>query len=431
MAIGLAALALRLFHIRERPIFNDEAIFLRWAQLIHDAPWRLFEITLEDPKPPLHPALLAMFIRVAPDPVLTGRVISALIGVLTVFAFAAVAYELEKRSNAAVIAAILAAASPFFAFHQRLATADALFVLESLLTVWLTLRGSALLAGTVLGAALETRSIFSLSLAATLVPKQRKRFVLTALTAICLWLPYLLASRGRYGPSVWGELRRRVFYQSQFHAAAPSLDAFGWLWSYLTPPVLLAAVLALVLKRNWFLVLWTAAMLLPVIFGSVTYSRYALNAAVPLVLAAASLIVSMPRPFLTCAVVAAFPLFLMIRGAADWRQEHLVESDRYQYNEGWPAGFATEGAIAWLERRAAAGPIVIVTSDEWGLPADAVWLHFDRDPRVKMSSTPASNAYAIMRGRIGEPLPPGAVVFRNPGRTGDTVIVFPARGCCR
>src|SRR5205823_4153408 len=129
---------------------------------------------------------------------LTGRVISAVIGMLTVFAFAAVAYELEKRADAAVIAAILAASSPFFAFHQRLATADALFVLESLLAVWLTLRGSALLAGTALGAALETRSVFSLALGAVLFAKKRKRFALAALAALCLWLPYLLAAPDRY-----------------------------------------------------------------------------------------------------------------------------------------------------------------------------------------------------------------------------------------
>jgi hypothetical protein len=143
------------------------------------------------------------------------------------------------------------------------------------------------------------------------------------------------------------------------------------------------------------------------------------------VLAATSLIALMPRRFLACGVIAAFPLFLTIRGATDWRQERLVASDRYQYNEGWPAGFATEQAIAWLERRAAAGPIVIATSDEWGLPADAVRLHFDRDPRVTMSATRASNAYAITRGRIGEQLPPGTVIFRNPGHAGDTVIVLP------
>jgi hypothetical protein len=425
IAIGLATLALRLFHIRERPIFNDEAIFIRWAQLVHDSPSRLFEITLEDPKPPLHPALLALFIRIGHDPVLTGRVISAVAGMLTVLAFAAVAYELEKRSDAAVIAAILGAGSPFFAFHQRLATADALFVLESLIAVWFTLRGSALLAGTALGAALETRSVFSLSLAAILFGKARKRFALAAIAALCLWLPYLLARRDKYRPSLFGELRRRIFYQSPFHATVPSLHAFNWLWTYLTPPVLIAAVVALVFKRHWFLALWTVAMLVPVIFGSVTYSRYALNAALPLVLAATSLIALMPRRFLACGVIAAFPLFLTIRGATDWRQERLVASDRYQYNEGWPAGFATEQAIAWLERRAAAGPIVIATSDEWGLPADAVRLHFDRDPRVTMSATRASNAYAITRGRIGEQLPPGTVIFRNPGHAGDTVIVLP------
>ena len=371
--MGLATLALRLFHIRDRPIFNDEAIFLRWAQLIHDSPSRLFEITLEDPKPPLHPALLAIFIRIGHDPVLAGRVISAVVGMLTVFAFALVAYELEKRSDAAVIAAILAAGSPFFAFHQRLATADALFVLESLGAVWLTLCGSSLLAGTALGAALETRSLFSLSLGVMVFAKGRKRFVLTALAALCLWLPYLLASPGRYRPSLAGELRRRVFYQSQFHPAAPSLDAFGWLWTYLTPPVLIAAIVALVLKHHWFFALWTAAMLLPVIFGSVTYSR----------------LPSMPpsrsfsRPCLSSVDAEAVP-----HVCGDCRVSAVLHHSRSRrLARGTPRRERPlsiqqkDGRLDSQRNRRSRGSNVaqpqnqlvqIETSDEWGLPADGL-----------------------------------------------------------
>jgi hypothetical protein len=456
VAIGVATLGLRLCHLRGRPLFNDEAIFIRWAQLIRTTPSRLFEITLRDPKPPLHPALLALFVRLGSDPVLAGRAISAVIGALTVLAFAAVAYELERRSDFAIIAAALAASSPFLAFHQRLATADALFVLESLLAVWLTLRGPSLLAGTALGAALETRSVFSVALLAVVFLKRRKGFAVAAVVAACLWLPFLLASRGWYGPSAGAELRRRVLYQSQFHAAMPSFEAFNWLWSYLTPPVAIAAFIglaALLYHRDWFLGVWTAAMLLPVIFGSVTYSRYAVNTAVPLLLAAAWVIAKTRWPLAACALAVAFPLFLTIRGAADWRQEHLLARDRYQYDTGWPAGFATEGAAAWLARRAAEQPIAVVTSDEWGVPADGIWIWFDRNPRVRMfftsrselltsdlrnvriekwgSEQPAKESppnvpvYGVTRATIGETLPAGAIVFRNPDRSPDAVIVLP------
>ena len=456
IVIAVATLAMRLFHLRGRPLFNDEAIFTRWAQLIRATPSRLFEITLQDPKPPLHPALLALFVRLGSDPVLAGRAISAVIGALTAIAFAAVAYELSRGSDFAITAAALAGTSPFLAFHQRLATADALFVLESLFAVWLTLRGASLLAGTALGAALETRSVFSLALVVVVFVKRRKGFALAAAVAVCLWLPFLLASRGWYGPSAGAELRRRVLYQSQFHAAVPSFEVFRWLWTYLTPPVAIAAFIglaALLHLRDWFLGVWTAAMLLPVIFGSVTYSRYALNAAVPLLLAAAWLITKARWPLVACALAVAVPLFLTIRGAADWRQEHLLARDRYQYDSGWPAGFATEQASAWLARRSDEQPIAIVTSDEWGVPADGIWVWFDRNPRVRMSFASRSellasdlrNArvekwgseqparewppnvplYGVTRATIGETLPAGAIVFRNPDRSPDAVIVLP------
>src|SRR5688500_7971666 len=91
LAIALAGLILRLLRIRELPITNDEAIYIRWAQLIAGDWQLLFSLPLTDPKPPLHFALLAAVIGIGSDPLVAGRVLSALFGGATIVAAALVA----------------------------------------------------------------------------------------------------------------------------------------------------------------------------------------------------------------------------------------------------------------------------------------------------------------------------------------------------
>ncbi len=299
VAASLATLVLRLIRIRAMPVFNDEAIALRWAQVTRESWVHAFATPLRDPKPPLQTILLALFVRLGNDPVLVGRCVSAVIAMTTTYILALLADELFPDRRPGLIVACLAAASPFLAFHQRLATVDALFFLESVVVLWLALRARALF-GAALGVALETRGVFSVLLApvALLASYKRDRSVRTAalgfLVAVVLWLPYLTAQPSAYAQGILPELRRRILYQSQFHAIGVSLDPLAWLWTYLTPPILIAAIAGFVflaIRREWQVLLllgtWALALLLPAVFGGVRYSRYALPAAAPLLIAAA------------------------------------------------------------------------------------------------------------------------------------------------
>ncbi|HSS44767.1 MAG TPA: hypothetical protein VLO07_05430, partial [Thermoanaerobaculia bacterium] len=79
---GLLALffCLRLPGLRDLPIFCDEAIYLRYAQLVLQDPVRNAFVSLVDPKPPLHYWLLASVFRLTRDPLLAGRLLSVLAG---------------------------------------------------------------------------------------------------------------------------------------------------------------------------------------------------------------------------------------------------------------------------------------------------------------------------------------------------------------
>ena len=142
----LAALCLlvRSMGVMGMPIFGDEAIYLRWGELAREGhAW----VCLIDPKPPLHFWLIAGVMGWTRDPLLAGRLISVAAGVLSVPAIVGVCEELARLSKVRIsgrvlglLAAVLLIFCPYASFYQRLATADALFVLEMLVVVWLALR---------------------------------------------------------------------------------------------------------------------------------------------------------------------------------------------------------------------------------------------------------------------------------------------------
>ena len=143
-AVMLSALCLliRSQGLMAMPIFGDEAIYLRWAQLVRPDGGGHWWVSLVDPKPPLHFWILAAVFDWTRDPLAAARGVSVLSGVLCVPAVMLVCEELGRLARpvgvissgraVGLIAAILMIFCPFLAFYQRLATADALFVLEML-----------------------------------------------------------------------------------------------------------------------------------------------------------------------------------------------------------------------------------------------------------------------------------------------------------
>ena len=83
--LGGCCLMIRASGLMNLPIFGDEAIYLRWAQLIRGegvGSMHLW-VSLADPKPPLHYWLLALFFHGLggnTDPLAAGRWIERLDG---------------------------------------------------------------------------------------------------------------------------------------------------------------------------------------------------------------------------------------------------------------------------------------------------------------------------------------------------------------
>src|SRR5436305_975362 len=96
--IGVFYFLLRLIFLNKLPIFTDEAIYLRWAQIaLHDSSWRF--ISLTDGKQPMYVWFAMIFIKFIGDPLLAGRLVSVFAGFFTLIGIFFLTYELFRNKT--------------------------------------------------------------------------------------------------------------------------------------------------------------------------------------------------------------------------------------------------------------------------------------------------------------------------------------------
>src|SRR3989344_8489093 len=127
MAILLLAILLRTYNIFSIPIFADEAIYIRWAQVMRAVSSLRF-LPLDDGKQPLFMWLMIPFLKVIGDPLLAGRTLSMLAGLGTLTGIFLVTLRLFKNKKTAILAALIYAVSPFTVFFDRMALVDSLLM---------------------------------------------------------------------------------------------------------------------------------------------------------------------------------------------------------------------------------------------------------------------------------------------------------------
>lgn len=164
VAILLVALFLRFVNLNSLPIFVDEAIYVRWAQVMRAEPTLRF-LPLSDGKQPLFMWLMIPFFKVFHDPLIAGRALTALSGIGTLIGIAVLTYLLFKQKKVSLLAAAIYAISPYSVFFDRLALVDSLLgmlgiytLVFSILMVRTRRLDTTIFTGLFLGLALITKS---------------------------------------------------------------------------------------------------------------------------------------------------------------------------------------------------------------------------------------------------------------------------------
>jgi len=128
LVILFIALFLRLYNLTYLPIFVDEAIYIRWAQVMR-AESTLRFLPLSDGKQPLFMWSIIPFLKIFSDPLFAGRFLSVLTGLGTMVGIFALVYYLFESRKAALVASFIYAISPFSVFFDRMVLVDSMLTM--------------------------------------------------------------------------------------------------------------------------------------------------------------------------------------------------------------------------------------------------------------------------------------------------------------
>lgn len=426
--IAVVSVTLRITNLLSWPIFADEAIYIRWAQVMRAEPTLRF-LPLTDGKQPLFMWLTIPFLKFVADPLLAGRLVSLASGLGTLIGLTLLTFRLSNSRNTAIIAAALYTITPYTFFFDRFALADSLLSMYFVWSIYFASLnvinpqlGYSLLVGVLIGAAWLTKSpaiyLFMLIPFVSLIALSQARqtpwlivrwflsFIISSLTAFAVY--NLL----RLGPEFHQiALRNRDYIypfneiiSQPFKALIPNfISVLGFYWQLLTPGVFLLALFslwkfrAISLGLLIFLFAWIVipATSQSLIARSVT-ARYFLYTVPPFLILASmaiqffiSHINALPRRSrylpaigLLCVLVAPciYSYLIIFR-------PHIVPLPRIErsgYLEEWTAGYGLRDIAAYIKQLPSDQPILIATEGYFGTTPDGLQIYFDKSPNVKV-----------------------------------------------
>ncbi len=429
LGIVLVFFLLRLFHLTILPIFADEAIYIRWSQVMRAEPTLRF-LPLSDGKQPLFMWLTIPFLKIFSDPLLAGRFLSVLAGFGSLIALFFLSWELFKNKWVSLLTCFFYSLIPFFVFFDRLALVDSMLLMFSIwlafLSLWLirSVRlDLSLISGLVLGGALLTKSpaiFFALLFpSGILLAEKLKKKILPLLG---FWLLIFALGFGLYnfllrlGPGFQMIAIRNKDYLFTFkeilaHPLDPLKPHLGdltsWLPNLFTWPVLLLVFLGLFwglktkLRATLFLLLW---FLLPLLAQSVLAKvftpRYILFTVWPLILFAAlgfywlfsqlNRIKKLKKKAVF--FLAGLLLFLIVLPSLkyDWwliknpERAPLPRNLRNGHLEEWTAGQGIKESAEFLKEKTKEGHVLVGTEGFFGTLPDGLQIYLEGIPNIRV-----------------------------------------------
>jgi len=425
IGIGILALAvfLRLTNLNNLSIFADEAIYIRWSQVMK-AESTLRFLPLSDGKQPLYMWAVIPFLKFINDPLLAGRLLSAMAGLGTVVGVGLASYMFFLKPKIAFIASLLWAVLPYALFFERMALADAM------LTMWIVwgvfFFGTAvkkvrldlaMCAGFLFGFAWLTKSpaLIALLLLPTLffIPRDNKITKKVFLKFVGLYIACFAIAFGMYNILRLGPefhmiaLRNKdyIFPLSEVikHPLDPFIshakDTLSFLWYLLTPLGLVVCVAGLFQKSKtdkipprWVVWCW---FLLPIL-GEIAIARQFTARYILFTIPFAVMLIAealeragnhSQKHIVTLAMTAGIvvpSLWMDSKMLTNYADLPLPRIERSGYLEQWTAGVGLKEISQQLVEKAKNGPVVVGSEGFFGTPFDALKIYTNNIPQIRV-----------------------------------------------
>lgn len=404
------------------PIFTDEAIYIRWAQIAkQDASWRF--ISLTDGKQPMYVWLAMITLRFIHDPLLAGRVVSVVAGALSTVGLFFLASEIFKNKKIGVLASVLYVLFPFALVYDRMALYDSLvsmFIIWAIYFEVLLVRhirlDLAFILGMIIGGGMLTKANTEFALAFlplslllfNFKDKHRKDKLLH-------WVIYAFVSAA-LALLIYSILRLSPFYYiidqktatfvyplkewllHPFTYFTGNLSALiDWFIGYTTIPFILLIGAAFLTGKKYLpekiflFIAFVSPFLYLAFFGKTIYPRFILFMTMPLLVLAAYALYTMQaftkKYWLKTVIFTAFLSMFVINDyliLTDFPKAHIPKADLGQFITGWPAGLGVKETVNYLREQAKDKKIYIGTEGTFGLMPYAIEIYLVDNPNVKI-----------------------------------------------
>lgn len=397
---------LRTISLNNLPVFVDEAIYVRWSQVMRSEASLRF-LPMSDGKQPLFMWVTMPFLKIFSDPLIAGRMVSVLSGFGTMIGIVILAYLLYSSFFVSFLAGVIYTVVPFAVFFNRMALADSMLAMFG---VWVLVFGYlfsktlrldyAMLTGFAMGGGLLTKSpaiffyawiLISILFFANLkdFKKNTPRFgqLILGLVAIFL-ISQTMNSILKLGPnSNMAGLRNQDYLYSfkevlahPFSPLIPNLKTTTkWLWLLLTPAVFLSIFMFDKEKmyRKKLLFLFTLSLLPLLVQASmakVYTSRYILFTIIPLVIIAAKNLSKINR-FLV-AFFLLVPTLLSLKYIYMPSKVNMPFDMVTGYYQDWTSGWGQKDIANYLiEKHNQGKKIVVFTEGFFGTLPDGLQIY--------------------------------------------------------
>lgn len=425
----------RLFRLNEVPVFVDEAIYVRWSQVMRTEPTLRF-LPLQDGKQPLFMWATIPFLKVISDPLIAGRLVSVLAGAGSLIGLGVLSYLLFTEVYIALFSSLIYAIIPFSMFFDRMALADSLLAMFGIWALIFAIKFAktlkieyAMFLGFAIGGGLLTKSPAMI-------------FYPWALLTLIFFAGQSKLDKNNLGKILWGSFLALVISQAMYailrlgvgfqmigtrnqdyvysvrevlgHPLVPLLENLqktaNWLFLLFTPTVLLLGVLGYlnskVRRQYFFLILISLTPLLFQAFMAKVYtSRYVLYAVLPLIpLAGLGLrwLVSRKGKLIQASIILflSVPLILTIVYLFKPSIAPMSFDMRSGYFSEWTAGTGQKEVAEYLLAEEAKGNnIVVFTEGTFGTLPDGLQIYTEGHSNITIvGSTP--NIFEIPSGLL-------------------------------
>lgn len=404
LAILTVYLATRLVNLTLLPVFADEAIYIRWAQLMNQDFQRYAFFPLQDGKPPLYMWILTQVLPYFPnDPLWGARLVGVICGAVNLFGLG---YLLKITGRSALTQKLgmgLYLVLPFTLWYDRMAVIDnslTMWLLLSLIGLVLILKGQGkggLIMGIGMGLALwtKTSSLFFIPVLLIIFLCHRKKGKTQWLELVLgLGLALFIFAVLLISPSFPALFSRSQDFTFSFqellrgdldHIPGNLFKLVRWLATYTTIPVAIS-ILFPIGKRSRTYLLGIIIFSLPfIILGRVISTRYFLPLIILIIPLAADMLTQIYRKqrLLLLGIglaIVFFSLKFMLPSLFNPGATPLVREDEVQYLTEWSAGYGIPEVRDFIRKEAVIQPMVVATEGYFGTLPDGLFMYFADSP---------------------------------------------------